>query len=375
MPSVNQEPAPRIVPVPVPESLDVPEASLLRGTVAVMREVTIAEHGHDDLVWSDRESLVLFEEDPHVRRLRFAAVVGEPAVVVGSAHVELPLQDNTHLADVDLGVLPDHRGRGIGTALHAEVARLVRAEGRSVVHVLADHRAEPEPDDPRAVHPSTGSGRAPGDSPGTRFARAHGYTLEQVYRHSVLATPVDPALLAQLRAESEERSGADYRLVTWEDRCPDPWVEPLAVLKTRMSTDAPSGGLDYGEDRWDADRVRAEEAREERQGRSSLAVAVEHVPSGTLAGYTALAAPAHTPASVFQHDTIVLADHRGHRLGQWLKAVNLERLAQRWPLVRRVHTWNAEENRHMLAINVRLGFRPAGGGAVWQLRLDAAADA
>ena len=44
-------------------------------------------------------------------------------------------------------------------------------------------------------------------------------------------------------------------------------------------------------------------------------------------------------------------------------------LAELRPTVRRISTWNAEENAWMLAINVALGFRPAGGSAVWQRRL------
>ena len=39
------------------------------------------------------------------------------------------------------------------------------------------------------------------------------------------------------------------------------------------------------------------------------------------------------------------------------------------PAVRRVGTWIAEENSYMLAINVALGFRPAGGSGEWQLKL------
>ena len=37
-----------------------------------------------------------------------------------------------------------------------------------------------------------------------------------------------------------------------------------------------------------------------------------------------------------------------------------------------MHTWNAQENAHMLAINVALGFAPASVDAEWQLVLDAA---
>ena len=52
-----------------------------------------------------------------------------------------------------------------------------------------------------------------------------------------------------------------------------------------------------------------------------------------------------------------------------VKAGLLLRLAEARPEARRVHTWNAEENAFMLAINVALGFRPAGVSGEWQKRL------
>ena len=61
--------------------------------------------------------------------------------------------------------------------------------------------------------------------------------------------------------------------------------------------------------------------------------------------------------------------HRGRRLGMLVKAANLRRLTGELPAVRRVDTWNAEENAWMLAINVALGFRPSGGAGEWQLAL------
>ena len=66
-----------------------------------------------------------------------------------------------------------------------------------------------------------------------------------------------------------------------------------------------------------------------------------------------------------QDDTLVAAGHRGHRLGMLVKIANLRRLAE-LPRVERVTTFNAAENEHMLAINVALGFRPAGWDGEWQ---------
>ena len=53
----------------------------------------------------------------------------------------------------------------------------------------------------------------------------------------------------------------------------------------------------------------------------------------------------------------------------WSKLANLRLAQQRWPAARSVLTWNASENQHMLAINIALGFKPAGYEGEWQKRL------
>jgi hypothetical protein len=154
-------------------------------------------------------------------------------------------------------------------------------------------------------------------------------------------------------------------VITWQGRCPDEWVDQYAVLETRMSTDAPTGGLEIEEDPWDAARIRAAEATSAQSNHGSVVSAAVHVPTGTLAGFTELEFPLDAPEVVFQEDTLVLREHRGHRLGQLVKAVNLQRLAELRPQARRVHTWNAQENSYMLRINVALGFRPTGVCGAW----------
>ena len=100
-----------------------------------------------------------------------------------------------------------------------------------------------------------------------------------------------------------------------------------------------------------------------------LVMAAEHIPTRTLAAFTGFAAVPNTDEFVHQDDTLVIKEHRGKRLGMLVKTANLQRLAAERPSVRRVGTWNAEENSYMLSINVALGFRPAGGSGEWQLRL------
>jgi mycothiol synthase len=67
-----------------------------------------------------------------------------------------------------------------------------------------------------------------------------------------------------------------------------------------------------------------------------------------------------------QSDTGVVAAHRGHRLGRWLKAANLRRARDHAPGIESVQTYNAETNPHMLAINVDMGFRPYLAYAIYQ---------
>ena len=66
----------------------------------------------------------------------------------------------------------------------------------------------------------------------------------------------------------------------------------------------------------------------------------------------------------------MLRPHRGHRLGMALKAANLLWLREREPGVKRIVTWNADSNSHMIEINERLGFRPLDRWHEWQLHLD-----
>jgi GNAT superfamily N-acetyltransferase len=193
--------------------------------------------------------------------------------------------------------------------------------------------------------------------------------LEQAERYSLLRLPLDDGLLEAHQARAAARAGSDYSLVSWTDRAPDEWVDQVAVLENRMSTDAPMAGLEIEEVPWDAARVRVKEAEIADAGHDYLMVAAEHVPTGKLAAFTFVRCPVAHPRIVFQEDTLVLREHRGRRLGMLVKTDLLRRLRDFRPDAKRIHTWNAEENAHMLDINVALGFRPTGVIGSWQKKL------
>ena len=272
-----------------------------------------------------------------------AAVAGD--AVVGALRLLLPVRDNTTVAYVDLAVHPDARRRGVGSALLEEAGRIAAAAGRTALVAEVD---EPVPDP---------AGRA--------FARHHGWTcdLEETRRDLVL--PADEARLAALDAAARA-AGADYEVLTWRDRTPDALVEDRALLSRRMSTDAPSGDVPVEEEHWDAARVREEEAAHVARGRTVLTGGAVH--AGRLVAFTDLHVPLATPQRADQSGTLVLREHRGHRLGARIKIAVLRELAATLPQVRRISTYNSDTNRPMVAVNEALGFRRSGGLSTWSSR-------
>jgi GNAT superfamily N-acetyltransferase len=204
-----------------------------------------------------------------------------------------------------------------------------------------------------------------------RFLLRRGYTLEQIERGSRLPLPVDDALLAEHFAAATAASGADYRIHSWTERTPEKWREDMVVLLTRMSTDAPSAGLEEPEEQWSIARLLDAEDRAATSPRTELVAAVEHVPTGRLAGFTVLSVPRELDRAVGQEDTLVLREHRGHRLGMLLKIANIANLQKERPGHPAIITFNAEENRHMLSVNEAVGFVPIGYEGAWKKLLPA----
>lgn len=277
--------------------------------------------------------------------LHRAAVRGDE--VVGVLRLLLPLRDNTTVALVDLAVHPAHRRQGVGSALLAEALTAARAAGRSELIAEVD---EPGP-----------------DAPGRRFAGRHGWTCDLVETRRDLLLPLDEARLSALEVAARE-AARGYELVTWRDRTPDALLADRALLEERMSTDAPHGDLPVEDERWDGDRIREYEATNVARGRTVLSAGA--VRDGRLVAFTDLHVPLSQPEHARQGATLVLREHRGHRLGTLVKAAVLRELPVVSPRTRMISTHNSDGNAPMVAVNEALGFRPAGQLSAWSLRLD-----
>lgn len=354
-----------IRPLAIPERLGTPDAIEFEAYVELTAEVDESVWGHRRFAYEAPELLPEFHDLRYRGRQAFAA--WDAGRCIGRAEVLWEQDEGARTAEITVGVASGERRRGIGTALLHHAEEHARSIGREVLTGFSDVApAGLELPGPR-LEPPDGAASIPAADPGAAFATHHGYRLGQLERVSGLEVTgrFDEfgALLAERLAARDEAAAA-YRLVGWIDHAPEDLLDSLAVTHASMATDPPAGGITVDEEVWDAARVRAGEELALRSGRTTLVQAVV-APDGAVAGYTELSLPPNSKA-VFQWDTIVLGPHRGHGLGMLLKLGNLVRLGETAPERSDIYTWNADENDHMLAINIALGFTPRGLSAEWQ---------
>ena len=272
------------------------------------------------------ESRSELDSDGTMERGGLLAVDGGAAL--GAAVYTLSLLEDLDEAYMWLFVPKPLRRQGLGRRLLEAARDTVAAAGRH--HVRGDART---------------------DGAGAGFAELIGARSTQLDMGSLLdVTAIDGPRLDLLAAAPD-----GYSLVHWRDRCPDDLVDQVSLPRVAMN-DAPKGD-DPGDDwTWDAWREREREARHARWGVRSHVTAALSRDSSELAGFTELLIN-ERPTTAMQEDTAVLPAHRGHGLGIAVKAANLIRLRMDEPRISKVLTWNAESNRHMRAVNERLGFQ------------------
>ncbi|WP_375384085.1 GNAT family N-acetyltransferase [uncultured Microbacterium sp.] len=349
--------------IPIPASIDSPDAADFIEMVRVRNLVYLEINGHDDERITPEELLPAMQPTEYEIRLLWLVLLDGEAI--GRAVVDIPLEEGSKVAFWRIELLRSSWGKGIGSAGHDLVERVAREHGRTVLQSWAAH---PDIAGPR-LSPPTGFGSIPDDH-AARFYRHHGYSLEQVERNSALdlrdAVPRLEELLAQAVAAS-----ADYEVVQWFLPTPPEFVAGYAWMKSRMITDAPAAAMEFDEEEWDAARLGRHEAIYLDAGRPLQVTAARHIATGELCAFNELVIGNDRTEATHQEDTLVLKEHRGHRLGLLVKCAALLAWREFAPESARVLTYNAEENRPMLDINEAMGFVPIAYEGAWKKVLDA----
>lgn len=353
-----------IVPLHLPATLDSPDAGDFSSVSNAIDQIKLDIWGNRDRLSTPQARLISWQSDEYRRTEIFLGkVAGE---TVGYCWASWYLKDNPNSAFLFVGVLPQFRRRGYGRTMLEYVEHIALRNGRPIFQSGTEHPADFELDGPEVLRSRSGTGVLPAGAASVQFARQAGYELEMVERFSELPLPVPADTVQGFFDAAREKSGDRYRLVFWLDRVPEEIVQSFTQALTQMSIDIPTAGLDLDAEYWDVERLRKSEDDGIASGKSNYGCAVVSVESGEVAGYSYIGYDPARPNVLIQEDTFVSGAHRGMRLGMLIKAANLKRLAEVLPPAGKVITWNAAENEHMLAINVDLGFAPAGYDGEWQ---------
>lgn len=281
----------------------------------------------------DRCVTIYRSEDPASER--HADVLEMAGQIVAVASTLCRLTDNTDLANVALFVAPEHQNCGYGSLLMDHLAVKFKALGRTKLvgqtsFAFADEH----------THPVLGW-----------WAKNDFHPILTAHRR-FLTLPVTQNRIDQLWQEVQPHC-ADYQIEVLVGQVPEALLASYCAVTNQITVDAPTGGDDFEALNETPESVSARtQMWAERGERCYFAVATK---ADQVVGVSDLAVlPGVSEAE--QGNTIVLKEHRGHRLGLALKLKMLEVLQDQHPEVVRVETENAAENTAMIAVNDQLGF-------------------
>lgn len=291
-----------------------------------------------------------FRPPPDRQKVVLAATIdGEPAGMITGGSESDP-DDELQVASIEAMVLPHVRRHGVATALADAVLPAVKEMGQNSVVAYTCQDLETEAAEAMCRH--------------------YGLSARQEERCSrVAVADIDESLMSSwIDGAADAASG--YRLASWIGHAPDDLIGLWCAAGEGMG-DAPMDDIEYNYPTRAVDAQR--EADEVLVDSGFLLLrTVAIAPGGEAAGLSELWIHRERPQIGHQGDTTVLADHRGHRLGKWLKAHNYRHALAEVPELAVLETYNAQSNDHMLNINVAMGFQPHRVYTAWQASIDEA---
>jgi GNAT superfamily N-acetyltransferase len=269
--------------------------------------------------------------------------------VVGTVRMELPIEENKDLATLEtLVVDPEHRGRGIGTALLAEARRVAAAHGRTRLHGTtvgkrgADHASDPN----------------------GAFARKHGASQVYTLVHNQLVVDPRPQWWDTAWHIDEDR----FEVLTWGTEVPDDLVDEIADLEAVLSGEGNSGDERHEARRPAVRRVRDFERMRMSRGRTAHQMGFRDRSTGQLVARGTLSITRSHPTVGLLATAVVRPDYRRRGIGGALAAEGIRRAVSALPL-KVVESLNVESNTKIRQLIAALGFVEVADWVVWQIEM------
>jgi GNAT superfamily N-acetyltransferase len=254
------------------------------------------------------------------------------------------MEQNQHVAQFSLEVLPEFRRQGIGTALLRKIVEVAQRENRSLMIGGTNSRVPA----------------------GEVFMRKLGAEKAlEGHTNQLDLQELDLKVIQEWMDKAHQRATA-FELAFWDGLYPEEHLQAFTQLFAVMNT-APRGNLQMEDFHFTPELLRQMEQMMFATGNRRWTVVAIEKTSGRFVGYSEITWNPKHPQILHQQGTGVLPEFRNLGLGRWLKAAMLNKVLLELPEARFVRTGNADSNAPMLKINHALGFKPYIADAQWQI--------
>lgn len=238
---------------------------------------------------------------------------------------------NEMVSFIELQIDPDFRNKGIGSELLDKFISKIKEAGKKVLIINTMEQA------------------------GKSFLKNRGFQFahnQPIYRAKF--EDVNWDMIENWKDEGE-KINPETQLRIY-DTFPEEIIEEFSKTFTKTHEQIPRGDLQIRDMEYTPEYLKESYEKGVKMGKERLTgVALEK--SGEIAGFSYLLYSKTREPIIDQGITAVLQEHRGKKLGKWLKAAMLLEAKSRYPNISQVYTDIATSNAPMLSINERIGFK------------------